>query len=364
MSAKPLTVGIVGLGYGRAHLVGFRAAGCDIVALCQRNEQTARALAARYGVPAAYADWAEMIACARPDIVTIATPPALHLPILRAAMEAGAHVVCEKPLAMNRSEALQMIGIAQRTGRAAITAFNWRHQASMREFHRRVADGGIGRLFHVNARWLNASWADERAAATWRMNRSQAGHGAMGDQGVHLIDMTRWLFGEFSRVSASAGIAYAARKAPSGSNQDAEDHCSVLAELECGARVALTVSRVAHGLNEHSIEAYGSAGALSLRVNRDAKSWHAGELYAAKPGASFERVPLRDDIPGIEAVTDRIEITGLATVAPMAREMLATIARGGAPTPSLEDGMRAQAVLDAVLESVHSGQWREPGWDA
>ncbi len=360
MNKKPLTVGIIGLGYGRAHLVGFRAAGCNIVALCQRNSETARALAAKYGVPAAYSDWSEMIARAKPDIVTIATPPALHLPILRAAMQAGAHVVCEKPLAMNRTEALEMIAIAERSGRAAITGFNWRYQAAMQEFHRRVVAGDIGRVFHINARWLNPSRADENAAATWRMDRSQAGHGAMGDQGVHLIDMTRWLFGEFTRVNASAGIAHAARKAPGGANADAEDHCSVLAELASGARVALTASRVAHGLNEHSIEAYGSAGALSLRVNRDVKDWHAGELYAAKPGASFERVPVRDDIPGIEALTDRLEITGLATVAPMAREMLAAIARGETPSPSLEDGMRAQAVLDAVLESVRTGQWQEP----
>ena len=358
-AGKPLTVGIVGLGYGRAHLVGFRAAGCEIVALCQRNAESARAVAAKYGVPAAYSSWEEMIERAKPDIVTIATPPALHLPILRAAVQAGAHVVCEKPLAMNRAEALEMIAIARMSGRAAITGFNWRYPAAMREFRRRVAAGDIGRVFHVNARWFNGRWADEKVAATWRMDRNQAGHGAMGDQGVHLVDMMRWLFGEFARVNASAGIAHAARKAPGGS--DAEDHCSVLAELASGARVAFSVSRVAHGLNEHSIEAYGSGGALSLSVVRSGKDWHAGELYAAKPGASFERVPVRDDIPGIEACTDTVEITGLATVAPMAREMLAAIARGEAPTPSIEDGMQAQAVLDAVLESVRTGEWQQTG---
>ncbi len=343
------TAGIVGLGYGRAHLAGLRAAGCEVVALCQRNEVAARELAAKHGVPAAYARWEDMIAKARPDIVAIATPPALHLPILRAAMEAGAHVICEKPLAMNRTEALEMIAIAKRTGRTAITGFNWRYPAAMQRFKSMVDSGHLGRVFHVNARWFNPAWASETAAATWRMDRSQAGHGAMGDQGVHLIDMMRWLFGEFASVSAQAGIAYASRKA------DAEDHCSVLAELASGAQVSFTVSRVAHGLNEHSIEAYGSNGALSLRVQRAGANWHVGDLQAAKAGGMLERVAVDSPI-AVDPAEDRLDIIGRATVAPMLREMLAGIARGAQPSPSLEDGMRAQAVLDAVLESLRTAR--------
>jgi len=360
MIKKPLTIGIVGLGYGRAHLIGFRAAGCEVAAICQRDSESARALAAKYDVPATYSGWAEMIESEKPDIVAIATPPVLHMPIFRAAMKAGAHVVCEKPLAMNREEALEMIDLARQSGRVGITAFNWRYPAAMQEFHKRITAGDIGRVFHVNARWLNGQWASESAAATWRMNREQAGHGAMGDQGVHLIDMIRWLFGEFARVTASAGIAYTSRKAPSGTDSDAEDHCSVLGELESGTQVALTVSRVAHGLNEHSIEAYGTDGALSLRVARSGKDWYVGNLRAAKPGALFEDVPLHVDIPGIEACHDLVETVGLATVAPMAREMLSAIDQGKAPSPSLEDGLRAQSVLDAVLESLRTGRWQMP----
>ncbi|MGE0876082.1 MAG: Gfo/Idh/MocA family protein [Burkholderiales bacterium] len=355
---KPPTAVIVGLGYGLAHLHGLRAAGCEVVAVCQRNQEAARALAARHGVPEACADWEDMIARLRPDIVAIATPPATHLPILRAAMSAGAHVLCEKPLALDRAEALAMIDISKRSGRAAITGFNWRFPPAMRRFKEMVESGFLGRVFHVNARWFNAGWASESAAATWRMDRAQAGHGAMGDQGVHLIDMVRWLFGrdsgEFSRVCAQSGIAYASRPA------NAEDHCSVIAELASGAQVALTVSRAAHGLNEHSLEAYGSNGALSLRVQRSGADWHVGELHAAAPGELYARVPVERGEP-IAPDTERHEIIGRSTVAPMLAGMLRAIERGEPPSPSLEDGMRAQAVLDAVLESVQSRGWVQCG---
>ena len=97
---------------------------------------------------------------------------------------------------------------------------------------------------------------------TWRMDRAQAGHGAMGDQGVHLIDMVRWNFGEFARDSAQAGVAYPTRTGPGGKPTDAEDYCSVMGELASGGQVTLSVSRAARGANEQFLEAYGSQGSL------------------------------------------------------------------------------------------------------
>lgn len=353
MSKRPRTAGIIGLGYGRAHIEGFRAAGCDVVAVCQRNEASAREVAGKYGIPGVYTRWEDLVAKAKPDVVVIATPPALHLPVLRAAMESGAHVVCEKPLAMNRAEALEMMAVAKRTGRAAITGFNWRFPAATRKFRDMVAAGFLGRAFHVNARWLNGAWAAESAAATWRMDRAIAGHGALGDQGVHVIDMVRWMFGDFVSVQSQSGIAYASRKAPGGAGPDAEDHATVIGELEGGAQVSFTVSRVAHGASEHSLEAYGTNGGLSFSIGRSGTNWHLGSLLAAPAGGAFAPVPLADDGAGDP---DRTATIGRATIAPMVSAFLDAIERGEAPAPSLEDGMKAQAVLDAALESARSGR--------
>ena len=225
------TVGIIGLGIGRAHIRAFLANGCRVVGLCQRDEAAVRKVAAQYGIDGVFTRWQDLIERARPDIVVIATPPRLHRDIALAAFAAGAHVLCEKPLAMNRDEAREMVDAAARHRRVAMTCFNWRFTVAMQEMHRRLTGGFVGRVFHVSGRWLAGFAADEKAPVTWRMDREQAGHGAMGDMGVHLVDLVRWNVGEIASVCAHMGVAYP--------NRSADDHCSLVARLTSGALVSL-----------------------------------------------------------------------------------------------------------------------------
>ncbi len=356
MSDPRPTVGIIGLGYGRAHVPGFQARGCDVVAVSQRDEAAARKVAAQYGVPEVYARWEDLIERARPQIVVIATPVHLHAPIADRAFAAGAHVLCEKPLAMHAGEARAMIDAAARAKRVGMTAFNWRFTPAMQEFHRLVGEGALGRVFHVRASWYGARWADESATPTWRMDRAQAGFGALGDMGVHLVDLVRWNFGEWSRVTAVSGVAYPARSAPGVARPaDAEDYCSVLGELAGGAQVTLMVSRVAHGKNEHTLEAYGSAGALTYRFAREGAAWTPGELWLARGGKSPERVTARGPLPAVEG--DMLEQIGRGTIAPLVDTLLAGMREGRTPSPSFEDGLRAQVVLDAAVAAA--SRWAE-----
>jgi len=360
MTTPEATVGVVGLGFGRAHIPAFQAAGCRVVAVCQRDRASARTVADRYGVPGVFERWEEMLDQAKPGIVVIATPPRLHHAIALRALAQGAHVLCEKPVAMTAAEARSMVDAADRAGRVAMTGFNWRFTPAMQELHARVRDGAIGRPLHLALRWLGARWADEGAAATWRMDRTQAGHGAMGDMGVHQIDLVRWSFGEFWRVTAHAGIAYPSRAAPGVSRPpDAEDYCTVLGELDSGAHVTLTASRAAHGMNEHTLEAYGTRGGVRYRLAREGPRWYEGELAAAAGGGGFEPVAPRTSAPLAVGEGDPMDVIGKATIAPLVRELLRAIESGAPPSPSLADGLRAQAVLDAVLASLASGGWVE-----
>jgi predicted dehydrogenase len=360
MPASGPTVAVIGLGFGRAHIPGFQAAGCRVVAVCQRDQASAKAMADRYGVPQVFARWEDALERAKPEIVVIATPPHLHRAIALRAFAQGAHVLCEKPLAMTLAEAQAMVDAAARAGRVAMTGFNWRFVSAMQELNRRLRDGAVGRPFHIALRWLGGRWADEGAAATWRMDRAQAGHGAMGDMGVHQIDLVRWNFGEFRRVTAHAGIAYATRSAPGVTRPpDAEDYCTVLGELDSGAQVTLTASRVAHGANEHTLEAYGARGAARYRCLRDSARWFEGELETAAAGGAFQRVAPRSVPPTDAGEGDAMEVIGKATIAPLAARLLEAIRTGGTPSPSLADGLRAQAVLDAVLVSLAHGGWVE-----
>src|SRR5207247_165139 len=350
MTQHALTIGVVGLGFGRAHIPAFQANGCRVVAVCQRDVAGAKAVADRYGVPDVFERWEEMLEQAKPEIVVIATPPHLHRAIAVRALASGAHVLCEKPLAMTRVEAEAMVDAARRAGRVGMTCFNWRFAAAMQELHSRVAEGALGRILHLALRWLGSRWADEGAAATWRMDRAQAGHGAMGDMGVHLIDLARWSFGEFRRVTAHAGVAYPARSAPGvGRPPDAEDYCTLLGELDSGAQVTLVASRAAHGTNEHTLEAYGTRGGLRYRLSREGPRWYEGELAAADDGKGFELVAPRTSAPPVAGEGDPMDVIGKATIAPLARELLRAIESGTPPSPALADGLRAQAVLDAGL---------------
>src|SRR5262249_57304838 len=253
MAQRRFTVGIIGLGFGRGHIPAFQANGAEVIALCQRDHAAARAVADKYGVARVFDRWEQMLAEARPDIVVIASPPHLHRAIALAAFDGGAHVLCEKPLAMNAAEGRDMAAAAARARRGAMTGFNWRFPAAMQRFHQMVQEGHVGRPFHIGGRWLGGRWAEATAPATCRMHRAHAGQGGMGDMGVHVVDLIRWSFGEFARVVADAGIAYPDRAAPgAGTAPDAEDYCAVLGELTSGARVAFTVSRVARGANEQA----------------------------------------------------------------------------------------------------------------
>jgi predicted dehydrogenase len=348
------TVAIIGLGFGRAHIPAFQASGCRVVALCQRDQASAKKIADAYGVPQVFARWEEALERARPEIVVIATPPHLHQAIALAAARAGAHILCEKPVAMTGAEARTMVEAAERAGRVAMTGFNWRFPAAMQRLHAMMQDGFVGRVLHVSGRWLGARWADEASAATWRMDRAQAGHGAMGDMGVHLVDLVRWTCGDLRRLVAHAGMAYPRTVPGSTKAADAEDYAAIVAELASGAQATLVVSRAAHGRNDHALEIYGTRGALAYRLARDNPRWYAGELLAASSGGAFQ--PVAVDAPAIESA-DPMDVLGKATITPLVARMLDAIARGTAASPSLADGHRAQLVLDAVLESVSRRMW-------
>jgi predicted dehydrogenase len=350
------TVGVIGLGYGRAHIPAFQANGCEVVAVCQRDEAVARDVAEAHRVPHVFTRWEELLERARPEIVVVATPPHLHLAIAEAAFARGAHVLCEKPLALTAAEGRRMVEAAARAGRVAMTGFNWRFPAAMQTLHALVAEGAIGRPFHIAVRWLGSRWAAAGAAATWRMDRAQAGHGALGDMGVHVVDLLRWSFGDFRRLTASMGIAYPGRSAPGVTRPpDAEDWCTVLAELASGAEASFTCSRVAHGANEHTLEAYGTEGALQYRLSRETPAWWAGELRLSR-GKAFEPVAPRVPVPAIDS-KDAFEQIGRGTLAPLVTRFLEAIRTGIAPSPSLADGLAAQLVLDAAADSAARRTW-------
>ena len=143
---------------------------------------------------------------------------------------------------------------------------------------------------------------------------------------------------------------------PGGKPADTEDFCSVLGVLASGAQVTLQVSRAARGRGEHSIEAYGSAGALEYRLDRSAPRWYRGELRAAGTSGGLAPVATPAGLPRSAGEGDPSNVIGKTTIAPLVKRFLAAIRKGEPASPTLEDGLRAQAVLDAVLEAETGGR--------
>src|SRR5918996_2837516 len=146
MEKHEYTVGVIGLGFGRSHIPAFQVNGCRVVAVCQRHREQAQAIADRYGVEGVFERWEDLLEKARPDIVVIATPPHLHKAIALAAFAQGAHVLCEKPVALTAADAREMVDAAARAQRIAMTNFNWRSPAGVQRFHAMVEEGFLGRL--------------------------------------------------------------------------------------------------------------------------------------------------------------------------------------------------------------------------
>ena len=363
MAKREYTVGVIGLGFGRSHIPAFQAHGCRVVAVCQRNRAQAQAIADRYGVPGVYEQWEALLEEARPEIVVIATPPHLHKPMALAAFAQGAHVLCEKPVALTAADARDILDAATAANRTAMTNFNWRSPAAFQRFHAMVEEGFLGRPLHVQVRYLFSRFADEHVTPTWRMDLAQAGLGTMGDAGVHAIDFVRWNFGEIARVAAQTALAYPSRTKPGGTEAaDAEDICQFIAELASGAQVAFTVSRVARGANEQTMEAYGTSGALRYALLRDQARWYRGQLHATTgTGGAFAPVAIRSTLPRTAGDGELPDVIGRTTIAPLVKRFLEGIARKESPSPSLEDGWRAQLVLDAIARSAATRTWQEVG---
>jgi len=363
MSAgRKLRVGVIGGGFGRNHLLAYRASGVEIAAFCQRSEAAAAKIAREFDIPKTFTDYRDLLALDGLDAVSIATPPYLHCPIALEAFTRELHVLCEKPLALNVQEAETMLARAEAAKRVHMTAFNFRFIPALRRMKELLDEGFAGsRIFHVDAAWFAEGRMAPDTPLGWRHRKESAGFGVLGDTAVHLIDLVRWLAGDFKRVVGQAAIFHKERKRPGGGDMgavDVEDSCMFIGELEREVQASLHVSGVARGNLYQGIRIFGSEGALAVTVGRKAADWVVGKLSGAR-GANAEFAPLA--IP--ERLTQGLNLGDPARVggeflfAHLTRRFAEAIQNGAVPVPSFREGLEAQRVIHAVLRSIEEQKW-------
>ncbi|MEU1116557.1 MULTISPECIES: Gfo/Idh/MocA family oxidoreductase [unclassified Streptomyces] len=377
---RPLGVGMVGYAFmGAAHSQGWRTVGRVfdlpvrpvLSAVCGRDGGAVRAAADRLGWAAAETDWRALIAREDVDLVDICTPGDSHAEIAVAALEAGKHVLCEKPLANTVEEAEAMAEAAERArarGQVAMVGFNYRRVPALSLARRMVAEGRLGALRHVRLTYLQDWLVDAGFPLTWRMQKDRAGSGALGDLGAHIVDLAQFLVGEpVAGVSALTETFVRERPllegASSGLTAEAgsrvgtvtvDDAAVFTGRFASGALASFEATRFAAGRkNALRVELNGSDGSLAFDLERlNELSFHDHTEPAASSG--FRRILVTEpEHPYLEGWWPPGHGLGYEhTFVHQARDLVLAIAEGTRPEPSFADGLCVQRVLAAVEESA------------
>ncbi|HLZ31191.1 MAG TPA: Gfo/Idh/MocA family oxidoreductase [Chloroflexota bacterium] len=237
-----------------------------LAAISGRDAEAVRAAAARFGYEHAYTDWRDLVADPAVQLVDNGGPNNVHAEPCIAAASAGKHVLCEKPLGRTSAEARAMLAAVTRAGVKHMVGFNYRFVPAVRYAYELVQSGALGTIRHFRARYLQDWLADPTSPHSWRLTRSAAGSGSLGDLGAHVIDLARFLVGEPAAVSAVLRTFTAHRP---GGTVDVDDAFAATVEFDSGAIGTLEASRVALGRKNHmAFEINGSKGSLAFNLER------------------------------------------------------------------------------------------------
>ena len=387
-----LRIGMVGYAFmGTAHSQAWRTVNrvfdlplkARMAAVAGRDPAAVAAAAGRLGWEEAVTDWRELVARDDIDLVDICTPGDSHAEIALAALAAGKHVLCEKPLANSVAEA-QVMAAAAASARAdgvlAMCGFNYRRVPAVAYLRRLVADGRLGDIRHVRAVYLQDWITDPQFPLVWRLQRERAGSGALGDIGAHIIDLTQFVTGqhvtgvsaltetfvkERPLAGASTGLTATGAGADGGAPTGpvtVDDAALFLARLSGGAVATYEATRFATGRkNGLRVEVNGSLGSAVFELER------LNELQfhdATRPGPEqgFVRILVTEpEHPYLSAWWPPGHIIGYEhSFTHQMRDLVEAVATGTDPRPSFVDGLQVQLVIDAVSRSAELGSsWVE-----
>jgi len=361
---------------GKAHSNAYRQlpfffdlpSALELKAIAGRNEEEVKTAAEKMGWLSYETDWQRLIQREDIDLVDIATPNHVHAEMAIAALKAGKHVICEKPMAMSVKEAVQMKAIAEQSGKVNMIMHNYRFAPAVQYAKKLIDSGRLGKIRHIRAVYLNESMLDPNRPFRWRLSKAIAGYGAHGDIGSHIIDLARFLVGEFREVTgmmetfvkerpdASSGRA---GQAAGMIEVDVDDTTAFLARFENGAVGVFEASRFAGGnKNGNRFEINGEKGSIRW----DLENMNHLHLYLTDDEEGmkgFRTINCTEPVhPYAGHYWPPGHILGYEhTFINLMYELINGIVNGTKPQPDFGDGLRNQAVLEAVSKSVELGRW-------
>ncbi|MEU0267931.1 Gfo/Idh/MocA family oxidoreductase [Nocardioides sp. NPDC006303] len=388
MTEQNATLGVGMIGYafmGAVHSHAWRSAHRffdlpltpRMQVLCGRDATRVAEAATRFGWEESVTDWRDVIARDDVDLVDVCTPGDTHAEIAIAALEAGKHVLCEKPLANSVAEAERMAAaaaVAAERGVRAMVGFTYRRVPAIALARKLVADGRLGELHHVRAQYLQDWLADPETPLSWRLDKTKAGSGALGDIGAHVIDLTQHITGDrilevsgmletfvkerpvaetSSGLSATAG----AERGP----VTVDDAALFLARFAGGAVGSFEATRFATGRkNAIRIEINGSKGSLAFDFeDMNVLHFHDATLPATEGG--FRRIVVTEpEHPWVAGWWPPGHGLGYEHgFTHQVVDLVRALGEGTEPTPTFADGLQVQRVLAAVETSSDTRTWQE-----
>jgi predicted dehydrogenase len=379
--AKTLRVGLIGYRFmGRAHSNAWRQAprffhlkaNVELHTICGRHAAGVQAARAQLGWQKAATDWHEIVESPLIDIVDIVTPNHLHAEMAIAAVKNGKHVLCEKPLALNVKQAEAMFAAAHKAKVVHMVCHNYRRIPAIALAKRMIGEGALGRIFHFRARYAQDRLADPEFPLDWRLQKETSGCGVHSDINSHVIDLGRYLVGEFEQVCGllntfiperplvpqSGTLVKSARKM---GKVNVPDSAMFIGRMENGVLANVEATRYALGRKNHiAIEINGSKGSIYFDFeDMNRLKFYNGDDPKDRRGFRDILVTERD---GVQPYVGHwwppghgigYEHTFIHVVA----DFVNACVEGKPVQPTFEDGLKNQRVLAAVEESSQKGRW-------
>ncbi len=372
---KYFSIGLVGYGgIGKLHTVNWRnlhlyysdlPVNLKLRGAAARTQNSADQAVQDGGFSYGTTDFQELIKDPDINLIDICTPNDLHYSVFKAAIKAGKHIYCEKPLALNIKQAEEMLLLAESSDSVVQLAFNYRFIPAVMKAKQFIDDGFLGDVINFRAQYFHTGYLNPEKPMSWRLTQDVSGGGALVDLGSHVIDLMLYLAGSFGRVMAQTKTFIKERPAEKGKNKiedvAVDDHAQVLVELTGGGVGIIEVSRVAHGTTDDlNFEIHGSKGAIKFDVMDP--SWlyvyDAGDQKTPLGGSQgYKQIQTMHNYPSNTIPGGRSMVNFMGMHANSQYQMIKAAVGLQAPSPSTRDGFNVQQILDASYRSA-----REEGW--
>jgi predicted dehydrogenase len=375
--AKPLNIGMIGYAFmGKAHSAAYR----DVAryfpdlklqpllkAICGRNEKAVAHAAQQFGWESYETDAMALINRNDIDVVDVSSPGYAHKEQVIAAAKAGKHIICEKPIANNLKDARAMATAVEKAGVKSLVMFNYRRVPAVSLAREMIQAGEIGEIYQIRARYLQDWIADPAFPMVWRLDKTQAGSGALGDIGSHIIDLARFLVGEFTDVSALMKTFIKERplgpKSKETGTVTVDDAAAWIANFDNGAIGTFEATRFARGVkNGNGFEIYGSKGSLMF----DLEDMNRLRFWSAKDSPRLqgfrEILVTEPGHPFMQGWWPPGHIIGYQhTFVNTLYDFFTALSKNQDGSPNMQDGVKAQQVLEAVEKSASARKWVRVG---